>query len=118
VKIAVVGSRNFNDYDLLSEVLFSSVSPNEDTLISGGAKGADSLAEQFAKENEIDCKIFEAEWDKFGKSAGFLRNEQIVEEAEHVIAFWDGKSKGTLNTINKAKKKGINPLVIYFRDSP
>jgi len=117
MKIAIVGSRGFDDYDMMNEVLFSSVSPNEDIIISGGAKGADSLAEQFAKENDIECKVIEADWDTFGKSAGMLRNSQIVEESDHIIAFWDGKSKGTLDTINKAKKKGIEPLVIFFRDS-
>ena len=112
MNVAVVGSRKFNDYDSLCEVLFSSVNPLEDTIVSGGAKGADILAEQFADENNIPKKVFLADWNKYGKGAGFIRNSQIIEEADYVIAFWDGISKGTLDTINKAKKNNVELLIV------
>lgn len=71
-KVAIVGSRNFNDYDLLNERLKTYVD-NISEIISGGAKGTDSLAEGFADEYNIKKTIFKAEWDKFGRSAGIIR---------------------------------------------
>lgn len=114
MNIAIVGSRDFNNYDDLCEVLYSTVNASEDTIISGGAKGADKLGERFADENNVPKKVFLPDWDKYGKGAGFIRNSQIVEEADYVIAFWDGKSKGTADTVKKAEKKGIEILKIMY----
>ena len=72
-------------------------------VISGGAKGADQLAERYAKENGIKLTVIKADWTK-GKEAGPLRNQQIIEAAEQVLALWDGQSKGTADTIRRAKK--------------
>lgn len=72
--------------------------------MSGGAKGADSLAERFAKENNIETMIFPADWDKYGKNAGYIRNKDIISNSDIVIAFWDGKSKGTKISIDLAKQ--------------
>jgi hypothetical protein len=75
-------------------------------LISGGAPGPDRIAEEVAKGRGIKTTIFPAEWDKLGKQAGFLRNAIIIKEASFVVAFWDGKSRGTLDTIKKAVSAG------------
>jgi len=75
-------------------------------IVSGGAKGADTLAEQFAKENNLPVKIFKPDWAKYGRGAGPVRNKQIVEYADKVIAFWDGESKGTKSSIDLAEKSG------------
>jgi len=109
MKVAVVGSRTFIDYTLLKSILDKI---DIDLIISGGARGADKLAERYALEKKIETKIFYPEWDKFGKAAGFIRNRDIVQEADHVIAFWDGESKGTLSSINLAKEFG-KKLSIY-----
>ena len=84
------------------------------TVISGGAKGADSLGEQFAKEFGYGRTIFLPQWDKYGKSAGFRRNQQIVDACDMVLAFWDGKSRGTADTILKARIAKKPTFIIYF----
>jgi hypothetical protein len=107
--VAVIGSRGFNDYEEVKRTL----SQIEITLlVSGGAIGADSLGEQYAKENNIETKIFLPDWNKHGKSAGFIRNTDIINEAELVVAFWDGNSRGTLDSINKAKAQNKKVVII------
>jgi hypothetical protein len=118
MKVAVIGSRSFDNYDLLDVVL--SEEPNISLIISGGAKGADSLAKRFAEDNNIPCKVIEANWSdlthedalikehpdgrQYDARAGFRRNFDIINEADKVIVFWDGTSKGTLDSLTKAKK--------------
>ena len=101
MKIAVIGSRSFSDFKLLEKVLSTH---NITEIISGGARGADSLAEQYAKEHNIKTTVFLPDWNKYGKSAGFRRNSDIIEACDEVIAFWDGVSRGTLDSIMKASK--------------
>ena len=74
--------------------------------------GADTLGERYADENKITKMIFLPDWKKHGKSAGFLRNTDIVNEAEFVIAFWNGISKGTKDSIEKAEKLNKKILII------
>jgi len=123
MKLAVVGSRTFNDMYLLAEnvCIFISASEkpsgsNELEIISGGAKGADTLAKKCALINNLKYTEFLPDWNKFGKSAGFRRNQQIVDACDVVIAFWDGNSKGTQDTINKAKIAMKPTYIVYFRN--
>jgi len=109
MKVAVIGSRSFNDYDLVEETLKKY---EISLLVSGGAKGADSLGERYAKENKIPTMIFLPDWKKHGRAAGMIRNTDIVEEAEIVIAFWDGISKGSKDSILKADKLGKKVIII------
>ena len=102
MRVAVIGSRTFTNYEKVKKVLDQL---EISLIVSGGAKGADSLAECYAVENSIETLIFEAEWDKYGRSAGYIRNVDIVNSSDIILAFWDGKSKGTLHSINFAKKK-------------
>lgn len=102
MKTAIIGSRAFADYALLKEKL--DAIENMSSVISGGAKGADSLAERFATEKGLETLIILPDWKTYGKAAGVRRNELIVKEADLVVAFWDGKSAGTKNTIELAKK--------------
>lgn len=101
-RIAVVGSRKFSDYSLVKKILKPYL---PFTLITGGALGADTLAEKFAKEYDLDILIHYPEWKKYGRKAGMLRNTFIVRDCEQVIAFWDGISKGTRMVINLAREK-------------
>lgn len=110
MKIAVIGSRNFHNYDLLKSTL--NQYHNIDLIISGGASGADSLAERYASEVGIKTLIFKPGWDTYGKKAGYLRNIDIVLSSDLVIAFWDGKSKGTKHSIDLAKKHKKQILII------
>ena len=106
---AVVGTRTFNDYELLKETLDKYVIKK---IISGGAKGADKLAEKYAKDNNIDIVIFLPDWAKYGKRAGPLRNILIVNECDTLIAFWDGESLGTKSSIDIAKDNNKKLIII------
>jgi hypothetical protein len=112
LKVGIIGSRNFDDYDLLEESILEIVKLEDiDAIISGGARGADTLAEKFAvKHNKIKV-IFKPNWIRYRSQAGFLRNTDIVETSDILIAFWDGKSSGTKDSISKAEKRNI-PLYI------
>jgi len=103
IKLAVVGSQTFNDYALLCEVLnrFEIME-----VISGGARGADALAERYAHERNLPIKVFSADWDTHGRAAGPIRNRLIVAEADEIVAFWDGCSRGTQHTIGLARTTG------------
>lgn len=99
MKVAIVGSRN------LTNIEISKYIPNEITqLITGGAKGIDTLAEKYADENNIIKIIIKPEYKKYGIHAPIIRNKEIVEKADLIVAIWDGKSKGTKFTIDYAKK--------------
>lgn len=117
MKIAIIGSRTFNNYELLRQSLdeFSfEANVNISLIVSGGAKGADILGERYAQENNIETMIFLPDWEKHGKSAGFIRNQFIINNADFAIAFWDGESKGTLSSINIAKKQKKGVRVVNF----
>ena len=125
MNIAVVGSRNFSNKKLIEHILwdvFWEADGCDDTiytLISGGAKGVDTWAEEYIKDIRIDYRFFpivihKPDWNKYGKSAGFIRNKLIINEADKVIAFWDGQSKGTKHSIDLAIKAN-KPINIYIR---
>ena len=115
MKLAVVGSRTFNNYDLLKMYLDKIHSREPITfIVSGGAKGADILSERWADENGIPKIIFIPDWDKYKKAAGFIRNKDIINESDKVIAFHDGISKGTLSSINIAKSQGKKVYTVLF----
>ena len=83
---AIIGGRDFEDYERLKSVLKELKITK---IVSGGAKGADTLGADYAKEMGIDLEVFYPDWDKFGNSAGYIRNELIVESSDAIIAFWD-----------------------------
>lgn len=116
IKLIIAGGRTFNDYELLEKEASAYVSElqklDEIQIVSGGAKGVDTLGERFAQERILDLKIFEADWSKFGRSAGPKRNAEMADYATHLLSFWDGESKGTKSMINLAKKKGLEVKII------
>lgn len=115
-KIIIAGGRDFNDYDLLkkeaSRFLNTLDIDSGLEIVSGGAKGVDAMGERFAQENDFAVKLFPADWSKYGRSAGPKRNKQMAEYATHLIAFWNGESKGTKSMITLAKKNDLNVTVI------
>ena len=112
MKVAIIGSRNLT-VDIANYI------PNGTTkIISGGAKGIDRLAEKYADENNIPKLIIKPEYEKYGKSAPLRRNKTIVENADIVIAIWDGKSNGTKFTIEYAKKiRKTSEIYILWREN-
>lgn len=120
-KIAVIGSRTVTNYKqfkiLLSKYLIEQhIDVGSVTFVSGGARGADSLAQRFANEFERPIIVHEALWDLYGKAAGYIRNVDIVKDADIVIAFWDGVSKGTKHSIDLAKKQNKIVEIIKWED--
>lgn len=120
-KLAIVGSRNMYDYEEFCSVIedalinFGIDLTEIEYVVSGGAKGADKLAEIWAKEREIKTVIFKPNWEKYGRSAGVLRNKDIIDLADLCIAFPSMKGAGTQSSINLAKKKQI-PLHVHYID--
>jgi hypothetical protein len=112
MKVAVVGSRSFNDYEKLKQTLDQT--PDISRIISGGAKGADSLAEQWAREKGIETVVYKPDWAKYGRGAGVVRNRLIIEDCDYCIAFWDGESKGTKSSIDYCKKLNKRLLVVRY----
>lgn len=105
MKTAIIGSRDITD--LAIELPFR---PTE--IISGGAKGVDTLAEIFAKKNNIPIRVFRPDYSKGNyKAAPLIRNRLIVDNCDVLVAYWDGESKGTKFTIDYAKKQGKNVIV-------
>lgn len=117
-KVVIAGSRGFSNYKLLYEkcndILREKSKTHNIIIVSGHAKGADTLAEKYANDKGFDLEIYPADWKKFGKSAGFRRNEQMANVADALIAFWDGESHGTKHMIAIATEKGMNVRVVNY----
>ena len=100
MKLAVIGSRKFTDYELLINRL-SDYSISQ--IISGGAQGADTLAADYACTHGIPLLEIRPDWSRYGRSAGPIRNKEIINKADKVIAFWDGSSRGTAQAVAYAR---------------
>lgn len=112
-RVIVAGSRCFNDYDLLRKRLdyyFANITP---VIICGEARGADSLGRKYAEEHNCMIESYPADWTK-GKNAGYIRNEQMAKVADYLIAFWNGKSKGTEHMIKTMKEQNKPVKVVRF----
>ncbi len=118
-KICVNGSRDFNDPELLARHLDDRIPVGAEKsfrIIAGGARGADRLAENYARKRGIPLSVYPANWNADGKAAGFIRNKQMVDLADELISFWNGTSRGTKHTIDLANAKGIPVNVIHYLD--
>ena len=108
--IAIIGSR---DYPALSHVTkFVMLLPIDSIVVSGGARGPDKIGETTAIKRGLKTEIYLSDWDKFGKAAGMIRNSLIVKNSDWIVAFWDGLSRGTLNSIETAKSLNL-PITIF-----
>lgn len=115
MKVIIAGGRDFDNYDLLcrkADKILSRQSGIE--IVSGTAKGADKLGERYAEERQYPVKRFIPDWNFFGKKAGFIRNEEMAEYADALIAFWNGESKGTRHMIDIATNVGLLIRVIKY----
>lgn len=125
LRIIIAGGRDFNDYNLLRNSVIKIITdktafPDLVVIVSGMARGADKLGVQFADEMGLEIVQFPADWDKLGKRAGYVRNVEMAKFASEddnegmLIAFWDGKSKGTKHMIDTAKRYGLEVHIIIY----
>lgn len=118
MKVIIAGSRGFDDYKILCDYCDKVLAnQTEVEIISGGALGADKLGEKYAKQRGYSLIQFLADWGSYGKSAGYRRNVQMAEYADALIAFWDGKSKGTKHMINIADIKNLQIRIKTFNNT-
>ena len=115
MKVIIAGGRDFNNYQLLVKECDTILKQYLDIeIVSGNAKGADKLAIDYAIQNNYKLTKFNPDWNIFGKSAGPIRNKQMAEYADTLIAFWDKKSKGTKNMLDTATKLNLKVYVFYY----
>lgn len=114
MRTIIAGSRSVVDYRTVLKAIRAAVDlggiiPTH--IISGGAKGPDQLGERFAREFEFPIEVHKADWDKYGKRAGYLRNEEMAKVSDALIAVWDGSSNGTKHMIALAEKYKVRTYV-------
>lgn len=112
MKVAVIGSRSFEDCSKVTMVLDELTEITH--IVSGGAKGADNCAQDYAKKRGLPITIFYPNWKRYGRKSGLIRNRDIIENCDMCIAFWDGKSRGTANSLKIAKNLGKEIKIIRF----
>ena len=118
MRLAIVGGRDFNDYEKLLNIVAEHFEKWFELgvleIISGGANGVDALAKKLAKHQGLGYVEYPADWNKYGRRAGYLRNQTIVDNCDMVLAFWDGQSRGTADTIEKAKRAMKPTFIVYY----
>lgn len=114
-KLLISGSRTIRDrakvFQAIDEMISLTLNGEDVTIIEGGAKGVDTLAREFAIERNIPYEEHPADWDKNGRAAGYIRNVEMVKEADVALIIWDGKSKGTAHAMKKCEKKGVKYML-------
>lgn len=112
MNVIIAGGRDFSDYARVLDAMDDFYFAGE--IVSGGANGADALGERWAADHDRDIKRFPADWSKYGKSAGPIRNLEMALYADVLVAFWDGKSRGTKHMIDTALKHGLEVHVYRY----
>ena len=114
MNLIIAGCRDFTDRDFIYEGMDSFITDHGTPrlIIEGGATGVDRIAGHYANDNNIPLMVFRADWTKYGRAAGPIRNEEMAKHGTHLLAFWDGKSRGTKNMIETAKRHGLTVAVI------
>lgn len=113
MKCIIAGGRKFRNYQLLAEVL-EEYKDKISEVVCGCADGADSLGERWGREHGVPISYFPAQWDLYGNAAGPIRNAEMADYGDFLIAFWDGKSRGTANMIQAMKNKGKHGKVVMY----
>ena len=109
MKLLVAGSRDINDFDICGYI-----DAGVDTIICGGARGIDTIAEQYADEHRLSKIVLRPRYDLYGRAAPIRRNEEMVDMADAVLVIWNGKSNGTKHTVEYAKRRGKDLTVIIL----
>lgn len=117
-RVIIAGGRTFDDYALVKEkcelYLSEKLKTHRVIIVSGHASGADALGERFAAEHNLPCELHPADWNRHGRAAGPIRNAEMAGVSDALIAFWDGKSRGTASMIKLAKSKGLQVAVVNY----
>lgn len=115
-RVIIAGSRSFSNYELLKEHCLSLLQEKRRThrviIVSGHAHGADTMGERFAKEQGLTIELHPAKWRALGKAAGMIRNAEMARASDALIAFWDGRSRGTAHMISFARRRGLEVSVV------
>ena len=111
MKLLVIGSRSIIDFDISAHI-----PEGVDLIISGGAVGIDTLAEQYADAHGIEKLIIRPQYERFGKAAPIRRNEEMVCLCDEMLAIWDGESRGTRYTLDYARKKDKKIILVIIGD--
>ena len=119
MKLAIIGSRTFTDFNLAEYYFLRYYNQYQQELeiVSGGAKGADSLAKQLAEKYKLKLTEHLPDYAKHSNIAPLVRNQLIINDAEEIICFWDGDSRGSRDSLRKAKDKGIPTFIVYFKEN-
>ena len=113
MKVIIAGSRTLNDYNFVKTEI-EKLNLEIDEVVCGEARGADSLGKRWAESKNIPVKSFYPEWDRIGTAAGMIRNHLMGDYADYLIAFWDGKSRGTKDMIDYMQQIGKHGSVIIY----
>lgn len=116
-KLIVAGGRDFSDTGLFLKTMQQveqELAEYSVSLVSGMAKGADMMGYMFAQEHGITCHKFPADWNKYGKAAGFRRNQEMADFSDGLVAFWDGQSRGTKHMIETMKAQGKFVYIVGY----
>ena len=117
MRLIIAGGRDFQDYDLLcdrADAIVEKVPADDIVILSGMAAGADSLGVRYAEAQGLNIDPFEADWDKYGRAAGAIRNHHMAVSGTHLLAFWDGESPGTANMIAQARHHRLHVEVVMY----
>lgn len=117
-RIIVAGTRHFKNREYVYAALdhyLKDLDKDEIEVLDGGAVGPDMIGGDYAREHNLGVLDFPADWDTYGKGAGFIRNQAMADVATHLIAFWDEESRGTKDMIDRALKAGSRVVVIKYK---
>ncbi|MCK0510242.1 SLOG family protein [Aromatoleum buckelii] len=112
MRVIIAGSRNASQRDVLAALERCSWTGFATCIVCGGAKGADEHGAEWGKQQGLEVKNYPADWKKYGKRAGPVRNREMAENAEGLIAVWDGSSRGTANMIETAEQAGLRIFIL------
>lgn len=114
MNLIIAGCRDFTDRFIIYEGIDAFITEYgmPHCIIEGGATGVDQIAGEYAREHNIPLQIFKADWNKYGRAAGPIRNEKMAKHGTHLLAFWDGESRGTKNMIETAERYGLPVCVV------
>lgn len=120
-KVIIAGTRTFSDYDLLcrkcDEFLQKQTQTHSIVIVSGTARGADRLGERYAAEHGYSVERYPANWNVYGKAAGYIRNSDMANASDALICFWDGQSRGSGHMIDLARKKGLSVRIFKYTNT-